>query len=99
MTTPVGSQNARELQVLCGTVNNAADVIEGMYDQSEYPGTLVVENVVRLLREETSTDDFATYFTTEGKTENVEWYLMHIISTLTEYRAAPHIDHKVYEWW
>lgn len=95
-----GSQNARELHVLCKTLNNATDIINDLYDQCEYPGTLVVANVVRLLEENANENDFAVYFTTkEGKTENSEWYLMHMISTLTEYRAAPHIDHKVYEWW
>lgn len=98
----MSSPNARELHTLCGTINNAPDVIENIYDQCEYPGTLVVENIVRLLRSNTSRDDFEQFFLGEGKTENIEWYLMHIIATLTEYRLSPTVpitNFKVYEWW
>ncbi len=101
------SENARELYRLCLRDKLlTADVIEYVYSDSQYPGKLVVDNVVSLLRDDTSMNDideefFVNYFATFGKTQNVEWYLMHILYTVTEIVPDKNFNsyRKIYEWW
>ncbi len=100
------SENARDLYRLClHDKLLTANVIEHVYKHAEYPGKLVVDNVISLLRDENEDDDeeyFINYFSTSlGKTENVEWYLMHILYTVAQILPDKSVTaySQIYQWW
>jgi hypothetical protein len=65
--------------------SDIAEILEIMYNGAEYPGYLVVRNIVDYMHLDQESFVHALQESVQGSVQNVEWYLEHIAITLDNY--------------
>lgn len=100
MSSLAKRNNLSRLFDLYSCNNDIPELLEKIYEFAEYPGNVAVKRIVEALRDrQMNKQKFIDFFMVDNdKTENMGFFVIHIISTLLEYFKTKNIE-KVYEWW